>query len=902
MSSPSEADDEELVRATQECETQLQTAGTMPPLAATMPPPTAVMPPPTAAMPPPVEVAQPQPPVDLPSHWKDHLPPFQQEWIHHTLFKANPKTGKPELVTQLKLWWHPPQPTLIHTQPPASPNQFFCHPLFLWMPHKMWRYPLVCVRPSCQKYSLTAAGLYRTVRKVLDIDRWYDLATEYLECKRCSKKYPAWSEDILAQLDVGHRSQFPALLTYRYSCDNRVIRMMRERTLGNSVTQLYKKLNEQHSEAWMQRFLQYLTACEPFTRSAIICPVFADPPALPAIPKPKWLLAVFARDVLGRLNEVKAKITNTFGSVLKMDSTKKITKKLSGAAAGTAAWCTNVGNEYGQVLTSVLTASEGHALDGMATGLMKRYREAGVAPPDIMYVDRDCCSGAVNRMFADWDELQVRLDVWHFMRRFAAGVNTEAHPLYGIFMMRLSKCIFEWDPEDVSALREAKKSELAAKGILDITEEALNARISRRELALHCRRRTRGMEETSRLLEALISLFDSPAGKDTLGVPLLDHERIQGIWKDQKKHVACIQDPDFPLYIKTGTLKKGDVVLNCYRCARGSTSLESFHLHLTRFIPGTSASASHFQAYLLEGLMRWNEDRMKDSVQAPTSMRTYGSVLQEAVDRLSQAVLGKRWDEQYRSPGVYTGELLAIEYLYSQTGISLTPTLHNQEEEDQLVEDIDDEDIEDEGFEEETEDITVPVLTDDDHDIERRPSTTRRRAPSPPPLPELPSTSMGGGQRPVAAAAVPSTSGQGLHPAATAAATTSGAQGVVVGPDGIPGWDKVQELAAYLVDLRDAAYLTEPQVTEVIQLWAALPDSDKERIDYQPRHQERLSSGRFKAPKRSGVTPGVESVKRSLIGHPGGPAQWPGTSRLVDAMCTRLCTLPLPMHSERSTI
>ncbi|XP_060774395.1 uncharacterized protein LOC132884550 [Neoarius graeffei] len=132
---PSEADDEELVRATQECETQLQTAATMPPLAATMPPPTAVMPPPTAAMPPPVEVAQPQPPVDLPSHWKDHLPPFQQEWIRHTLFKANPKTGKPELVTQLKLWWHPPQPTLIHTQPPASPNQFFCRPLFLWMPH-----------------------------------------------------------------------------------------------------------------------------------------------------------------------------------------------------------------------------------------------------------------------------------------------------------------------------------------------------------------------------------------------------------------------------------------------------------------------------------------------------------------------------------------------------------------------------------------------------------------------------------------------------------------------------------------------------------------------------------------------------------------------------------------------
>ncbi len=101
--------------------------------------------------------------------------------------------------------------------------------------------------------------------------------------------------------------------------------MMRERTLGNSVTQLYKKLMEQHSEAWTRRFLQYLTACEPFTRSSLVRPpVFAGPPLLPALPKPKWLLAVYARDVLGRLHEVKAKITSVLGCVLKMDSTKKV--------------------------------------------------------------------------------------------------------------------------------------------------------------------------------------------------------------------------------------------------------------------------------------------------------------------------------------------------------------------------------------------------------------------------------------------------------------------------------------------------------------------------------------------------------------------------------------------------
>ncbi|XP_038162604.1 uncharacterized protein LOC119797556 isoform X2 [Cyprinodon tularosa] len=314
------------------------------------------------------------------------------------------------------------------------------------MPLKLWSIPLACIQPACSNHKLTAAGLYRTVRKVLDIDGWYDMSTEYLECKGCKKKYPAWSEDILGQLDMGHHRKFPAILTNRYSCDYRVVIMMRERTQGNSVTQLYKKLQEEHSAAWTRRTLEYLTACEPFVDSTIIePPVFSAPPPLPPLPKPKWLLSVYARDVLSRLPEVKAKITSVFGSVLKMDSTKKVTKKLAGAAANTAGWCTNVANEHGQVLVSVLTAAEGHGLWPMAAGLMRRYREAGVPPPVIMYVDRDCCSqhaqrqSQVRAMFSEWNELIVRLDIWHFMRRFAAGVITEAHQLYGTFMARLSR-------------------------------------------------------------------------------------------------------------------------------------------------------------------------------------------------------------------------------------------------------------------------------------------------------------------------------------------------------------------------------------------------------------------------------------------------------------------------------
>ncbi|KAL6473055.1 hypothetical protein MHYP_G00192430 [Metynnis hypsauchen] len=62
---------------------------------------------------------------------------------------------------------------------------------------------------------VSASGLYKTVRRVLDIDGWYFMATEYLECHRCRKKVAGWSLDILEQLDPAHRAMFPAILTYR---------------------------------------------------------------------------------------------------------------------------------------------------------------------------------------------------------------------------------------------------------------------------------------------------------------------------------------------------------------------------------------------------------------------------------------------------------------------------------------------------------------------------------------------------------------------------------------------------------------------------------------------------------------------------------------------------------------
>ena len=57
--------------------------------------------------------------------------------------------------------------------------------------------------------------------------------------------------------------------------------------------------------------------------------------------------------------------------------------------------------------------------------------------------------------------------------------------------------------------------------------------------------------------------------------------------------------------------------------------------------------------------MRWNDDRMEDAVKGAPSIRSYGSALREAVDQLSQKVLGRCWDERYCTPGAYTGKKLS---------------------------------------------------------------------------------------------------------------------------------------------------------------------------------------------------------------------------------------------------
>ena len=176
------------------------------------------------------------------------------------------------------------------------------------------------------------------------------------------------------------------------------------------------------------------------------------------------------------------------------------------------------------------------------------------------------------------------------MRRFNCGLTTEHHPLYGMFCAKLSSCIFAWDQEDVQRLKEAKREEWKSSHSGHTpTEDQLMATISPGELKRHCRRRTRGVEETRGMISGLLeSVWELT---DTTGLRLVSHDSMRHVWDVQQKHLECLQDPaGVALYTKVGTLQKGGKELDVLRCGRGSSSLESFHKHQCAFIPGTFAS------------------------------------------------------------------------------------------------------------------------------------------------------------------------------------------------------------------------------------------------------------------------------------------------------------------------
>ena len=88
-------------------------------------------------------------------------------------------------------------------------------------------------------------------------------------------------------------------------------------------------------------------------------------------------MSIYLKDVWNRLPELLAKCTSIYSSIVKINSTKKAVKKLQCRAAGSGSWVTDIGNEHGKGLVSVLTDTESiSSLQQLTNGLIYRYQQA----------------------------------------------------------------------------------------------------------------------------------------------------------------------------------------------------------------------------------------------------------------------------------------------------------------------------------------------------------------------------------------------------------------------------------------------------------------------------------------------------------------------------------------------
>ncbi|XP_056879706.1 uncharacterized protein LOC130520133 isoform X1 [Takifugu flavidus] len=597
-----------------------------------------------------------------------------------------------------RMWFHPPEVPGVVGRTVPSADSFFRSRVFFWRPVGVWRYSLRCPRAACPARENKGAFLYRcgyshTVRQICHVSGWYSMLTEVLACNACRKaakdseehaigRFPSWEGCILNQLSPAHQGMFPAVLTLRRGVDKQVVRLLRDRTEGNTMAKVWRQVQESHCEEYLQRKDLYTTLLTQYTKPGKITksfsPKFQLPPPRRELPSPRLLRKAFLLAEAENIEDYRAQIMSTFGKVLKYDSTKKICKKLSGDGKGTAEWCTNVGNERSQILMSVLTCEESlEKMRPMAKGLMERYQRAGEAAPELMYVDRGCCRAlgvsSLEQLFDKWVDrgMLIRLDIFHWIHRFDAAVRTDHHSKCALFKSALSAAVFSYNKDDVALLLQAVRAGLPDMADSLSDSQLIERHVTKRDLSHYVRRITVGAQETFVRVQKVIDTLKGPAGMDDNQVHLFKgNDDIDHVWQNQQKHLECIQDPPGRnMYTIKKHVTRNGVSLPRYATDRGSNSLEGFHSFLPSMIPGPHCAAVPFQVYLLAGIARWNADRESASVRGQRGRQhlVYVSPLVHRLNERCQQLFGVVEDANYRAPVPPGGERIGLEYLFCQS-------------------------------------------------------------------------------------------------------------------------------------------------------------------------------------------------------------------------------------------
>ena len=110
--------------------------------------------------------------------------------------------------------------------------------------------------------------------------------------------------------------------------DKAVLQLLRDRTEGNTVVKVWRQVQENHCEEFLKRKDLYTTLLSTLTKPGGIVSAFQHkfkaPPKRRELPSPRLLRHAFLLYEADRVQDYRTQILSTFGSVLKMDSTKKV--------------------------------------------------------------------------------------------------------------------------------------------------------------------------------------------------------------------------------------------------------------------------------------------------------------------------------------------------------------------------------------------------------------------------------------------------------------------------------------------------------------------------------------------------------------------------------------------------
>ena len=118
--------------------------------------------------------------------------------------------------------------------------------------------------------------------------------------------------------------------TYRRGVDRNVVRLFRDRTEGNTMFKVWRQVQENHVEEYLHRKDLYttllMTVAAPGGIVSVLGQAFQAPPPQRELPTAKLLRHAFLLAEANNVQDYRSQILSTFGTVLKMDSTKKVSK------------------------------------------------------------------------------------------------------------------------------------------------------------------------------------------------------------------------------------------------------------------------------------------------------------------------------------------------------------------------------------------------------------------------------------------------------------------------------------------------------------------------------------------------------------------------------------------------